>query len=62
MVFSSVAGKTFDGNFVEKVMRCSVFVIVVVQSVFFALGGIRDNLFNGRVVMPDEEYLSLIHI
>jgi hypothetical protein len=58
MVFSKVNGKTFDGNFVERVMRCSVFVIVVVQSLFFALGGIRDNLFNGRVVMPDEEYLQ----
>eukprot|EP00964_Phaeocystis_antarctica_P085600 scaffold54100_cov65-Phaeocystis_antarctica.AAC.4 len=57
-MFSTVAGKTFDGNFVEKVMRTSVFVIVVVQSLFFALGGIRDNLFLGRVVMPDEEYLQ----
>ena len=57
-IFSKVKGRTFDGNFVERVMRCSVFVIVAIQSLFFALGGIRDNLFNGRVVMPDEEYLQ----
>lgn len=57
-IFSSVKGRTFDGNFVERVMRCSVCVIVAVQCLFFALGGIRDNLFNGRVVMPDEEYLQ----
>ena len=57
-IFSKVKGRTFDGNFVERVKRCSVFVIVAIQSLFFALGGIRDNLFNGRVVMPDEEYLQ----
>ena len=32
--------------------------IVLVQSLFFFLGGIRDNFMTGRVIMPDEEYLQ----
>lgn len=32
--------------------------IVAVQSLFFFLGGIRDNLMLGKTIMPDEEYLQ----
>lgn len=57
-VLSNRPDKTFDGNFVESVMRVAVFVIVAIQSVFFLLGCIRDNFYTGYVVMPDEEYLQ----
>eukprot|EP00320_Phaeocystis_rex_P020538 CAMPEP_0119068598 /NCGR_PEP_ID=MMETSP1178-20130426/11043_1 /TAXON_ID=33656 /ORGANISM="unid sp, Strain CCMP2000" /LENGTH=165 /DNA_ID=CAMNT_0007050313 /DNA_START=71 /DNA_END=568 /DNA_ORIENTATION=- len=42
----------------EMLMNVAVFVIIAVQSLFFALGGIRDNFAAGKVVMPDEEYLQ----
>jgi len=32
--------------------------IVLIQSLFFFLGGIRDNFMQGKVIMPDEEYLQ----
>ena len=32
--------------------------IVAIQSLFFFLGGIRDNFMTGKTIMPDEEYLQ----
>lgn len=51
-------GHIIGGNFVESVTSVAMFVILAVQSVFFGLGGIRDNFAPGLVVMPDEEYLQ----
>ena len=39
-------------------MRVAGLLIVAIQGLFFALGGVRDNFFAGRVIMPDEEYLQ----
>eukprot|EP00729_Bicosta_minor_P003977 gene3977-15192_t len=39
-------------------MALTSYGIVVIQSLFFALGGIRDQFFVGKVIMPDEEYLQ----
>ena len=53
---SMVLGEHFHQHIAS--LQLQVHVIVAIESLFFALGGIRDNLFNGRVVMPDEEYLQ----
>ena len=32
--------------------------IVVIQALFFFLGGVRDQFMTGKTIMPDEEYLQ----